>query len=168
MGWLVAFLGVVVLQRLGELAISARHARRVCARGAVEHGAGHFPLIVLVHVLFPLCTIAEVVFLDARPGRGWPAWLVAWACAQALRYAAMRALGDRWNARILVVPDEPPVRGGIYRFLRHPNYAAIVIEFIAAPMIFGAWRTAVVISLLNAAVLRIRIRAEDAALRPLR
>jgi methyltransferase len=163
--WLLAFLAVVVAQRLGELAISAHHARRVRARGAVEHGAGHFPLIVLVHVLFPLCMLGEVVWLDVHPGPWWPAWLALWACAQALRYAAIRALGDRWNARILVVPGEPPVTAGTYRFLRHPNYVAIVVELIAAPMIFGAWRTALFITLLNALALRVRIRAEDAALR---
>lgn len=163
--WLVPFLALVIAQRLGELAISARHARRVRARGAVEHGAGHFPLIVLVHVLFPLCMLGEVMWLGARPGPGWPAWMALWACAQALRYAAIRALGDRWNARILVVPGEPPVTAGMYRFLRHPNYVAIVVELIAAPMIFGAWRTAVFITLLNALALRVRIRAEDAALR---
>ncbi len=164
MRWLLAFLAVVVAQRMGELAISARHARRARARGAVEHGAGHFPLIVLVHVLFPLCMIAEAVFLGARPGRWWPAWLVLWAGAQALRYAAMRALGERWNVRILVVPGESPVRSGVYRFLRHPNYVAVAVELIAAPMVFGAWRTAVFVSVLNAIALRTRIRAEDAAL----
>jgi methyltransferase len=85
--------------------------------------------------------------------------------AQALRYAAMHALGERWNVRIIVLPDEPLVRSGPYRWLRHPNYVAVVVELIAAPLIFGAWRTAVVVSLLNAIALRTRIRVENDALR---
>ena len=161
---LAVFLAVVAAQRIGELVLSARNARRVRARGAREFGASHFPFIVTVHTLFLLCLPSEVVFLGARPSRWWPLWLAVWFGAQALRYAAVRALGDRWNARIFVVPGEPPVRSGPYRFVRHPNYVAIVVELIAASMLFGAWRTAIAISLLNAVALRIRIRAEDAAL----
>jgi methyltransferase len=161
---LVVFLAVVAAQRIGELVFSARNARRVRARGAREFGSSHFPFIVAVHTLFLVSLPTEVVFLGARPGRAWPLWLAVWLGAQALRYAAVRALGDRWNARIFVVPGEPPVRSGPYRFVRHPNYVAIVVELIAASMLFGAWRTAIVISLLNAVALRIRIRAENAAL----
>jgi methyltransferase len=164
-GGLALFLFAIVLQRLGELVLSARNARRVAKRGAREYGARHFPFIVAVHALFPVCLAAEVLLLGARPGRWWPLWLGLWLLAQALRYAAVRALGDRWNVRILVLPGVAPVRSGIYGRLRHPNYLAIVIEFVAAPMVFGAWRTAVVISALNAVPLAVRIRAEDDALR---
>jgi methyltransferase len=142
----------------------------VRARGAREFGAGHFPYIVAVHVLFFVCLAGEVVFLGAAPGTHallaalWPLAVLVWVGAQVLRYAAIRALGERWNVRIFVVPGEPLVRSGPYRYLRHPNYVAVVLEFIAAPLMFGAWRTAIVISLLNAIALRTRIRAEDAAL----
>jgi methyltransferase len=168
--WLAIFLAVVAAQRVAELIVSARHARRVRARGAREFGAGHFPYIVTVHVLFFVCLVAEVVFLDAAPGKHallavlWPLAVVVWVGAQVLRYTAIRALGERWNVRILVVPGEPLVRSGPYRYFRHPNYVAVVLEFVAAPLMFGAWRTAIVISLLNAIALRTRIRAEDAAL----
>lgn len=161
---LTVFLAVVAAQRIGELVLSARNARRTRARGAREFGASHFPLIVAVHVLFFLSLAGEVAFLGARPGAWWPLWLAVWIGAQALRYSAVRALGDRWNARIIVVPGEPPVRSGPYRFLRHPNYVAIVVELIAASLVFGAWRTAIVISALNAVALTLRIRAENAAL----
>lgn len=161
---LIVFLAVVAAQRIGELVLSHRNAHRVRARGAREFDASHFPFIVAVHVLFFVSLASEVVFLEARPGHAWALWLAIWFGAQALRYAAVRALGDRWNARIFVVPGEPPVRSGPYRFVRHPNYVAIVVELIAASMLFGAWRTAIVISLLNAVALRVRIRAENAAL----
>jgi methyltransferase len=163
---LVAFLAVIAMQRIGELLLSSRNARRVRARGAREYGAGHFPFIVVVHVLFLVSLAGEVLFLGARPGAWWPVWLAIWLSAQGLRYSAVHALGDRWNVRILVVPDQPPVRSGPYRFMRHPNYVAVAVEIVAASMLFGAWRTAIAISLLDAAALRVRIRAEDAALHP--
>jgi methyltransferase len=162
---LALFLVVLALQRGAELIHSARNTRRLMARGAREFGAGHFPWMVVVHVLFPILLVVEVLALGARPGKAWPFWLAFWLAAQALRYAAVRALGDRWSVRIVVPPGEPLIRLGPYRFLRHPNYLAVAVELIAAPMMFGAWRTAIVISFLDALVLRTRIRSEEAALR---
>ena len=161
---LATFLGVIAAQRIGELLLSRHNAQRVRARGAREFGATHFPLIVAVHVLFLVGLAAEVVFLGARPGPHWWTWLVVWLFAQGLRYAAIRSLGDRWNVRILVVPGEPPVRSGPYRLIRHPNYVAVTLELIAASLLFGAWRTAIASTVLNALALRNRVRVEDAAL----
>jgi methyltransferase len=161
---LVAFLVVLAAQRIGELVVSDRNARQLEALGAREHAAGHFPLLVLVHILFPVLLVIEVLVLGARPGPAWPLWLVLWMAAQALRYAAVRALGVRWTVRIFVLPGSPLVTGGPYRWLRHPNYVAVVIELLAAPLLFGAWRTALVVGALNAIALRIRIRAEESAL----
>ena len=161
---LAALLAFVVLQRLFELAWSARNARRLRARGGIESGARHFPALVLVHTLFPLLLLGEVLWLGARPGPAWPVWLGLWMAAQGLRYWAMAALGESWNVRIWVVPGAALVRSGPYRHLRHPNYVAVAVELAAAPMLFGAWRTAVAISLLNLAALSMRIRAEERAL----
>jgi heavy metal translocating P-type ATPase len=161
---LAAFLVVLALQRGAELLLAARNERRMRARGGIEHAAGHFPLIVLVHLLFPLALVVEVIVGGVRPPAAWPVWLVAWLAAQGLRYAAVAALGDRWSVRIWTVPGEPPVRRGPYRFLRHPNYVAVALELAAAPLMFGAWRTALAITALNAIALAIRIRAEERAL----
>lgn len=161
---LVAFLIVLIAQRVGELMVSARNARRLLARGAREHGRGHYPLLVLLHALFPLALLAEVLVLGARPSGPAPLWLALWLAAQGLRYAAMRALGEHWNTRVLVLPGAPLVRRGPYRWLRHPNYLAVVIEFIAAPLMFGAWRTALAFSLANLLMLAVRIRCEERAL----
>ena len=162
----IVFVAVVAAQRIGELVLSARNARLVRARGAREYGSGHFPFLVFVHVAFLVCLAAEVLFLGARPPSWWPLCLLLWMGAQALRYSAMRALGDRWNVRILVVPGESPVSSGPYRFIRHPNYLAVAVELLTASMMFGAWRTAIVFSLLDAAALWVRVRAENAALYP--
>lgn len=162
--WVVVFVAALTLQRLGEMALSARHEHRLAEMGAREHARGHFPLLLLVHVLFPLALLFEVFRLGARPGPEWPVWLAVIAAAQSLRVATMRALGERWHVRIWVVPGMPLVRRGPYRFLRHPNYLAVVVELVAMPLLFGAWRTALGISALNAVALAIRIRAEERAL----
>jgi len=120
--WALAlFLAALATQRASELILSAVNTKRLVARGAREYGSGHYPLIVLVHLLFPLCLVAEVVALGERPGRLWALWLGLWLAAQALRYAAFRSLGERWCVLILVLPGEPLVRRGPYRFMRHPT-----------------------------------------------
>lgn len=161
---LAAYLAALAAQRLSELAISARSARALKAKGAFERGAAHWPLLVALHLAWPVALALEVALLGARPPRAWPVALAALVVAQALRSASMRALGERWCARILVVPGVPPVRRGIYRALRHPNYLGVAIELAAAPLLFGAWRTALAATLLNALALAIRIPEERRAL----
>ena len=161
---LAMFLAVLAAQRIGELVLSARNERILAARGAREHAAGHFPLLVFVHLLLPALLVVEVLVLGARPGALWPLWLAGWLAAQALRYSAVRALGERWTVRIWVLPGAPLVTRGPYRFVRHPNYIAVVLELLAAPLMFGAWRTALVVSAVNALALAVRIRAEEKAL----
>lgn len=161
---LAVYVVVLAVQRVAELVHSAHNERRLRARGAIEHGAGHFPWIVALHALYPVLLAAEVLALGARPGPAWPLWLLLWLVAQALRYAAVATLGERWTVRIWVLPGAPLVRRGPYRWLRHPNYVAVILELVAAPMMFGAWRTAFVVSVLNLLALRARIRQEESAL----
>jgi methyltransferase len=158
------YLAVLALQRSTELVLSRRNLARLRTRGARECGAGHFWIFVLLHAAYPVALVAEV-FAGARPGRYWPAWLAVWLAAQALRVAAIRTLGERWNVRIVVLPGEPSVRHGLYRWLPHPNYLAVALEFAAAPLMFGAWRTALAGSLCNAVAMAVRIPAEERALR---
>ncbi len=161
---LLAFLGFLILQRIAELVLSARNAARLRARGARESGREHYRWIVALHTLFPIALAAEVLVLGARPGRWAAVWFGMWLAAQGLRYAAIRALGEHWCTRILVVPGAPLVKRGPYRWLRHPNYLAVVLELLAAPLMFSAWRTAVAFTLANLVLLRIRIRSEERAL----
>ena len=161
---LAAFLVYLAAQRTAELVVSARNARRLLARGAREHGREHFPLLILLHSCFPIALMAEVLGLHARPGRLAPVWVTLWLAAQGLRWAAMRALGESWNIRVIVLPGAPLVRRGPYRWLRHPNYLAVVAEILAAPLMFGAWRTALAFSAANLFALRVRIRCEERAL----
>jgi methyltransferase len=161
----LTLVAAVALARLAELRLAARNRRALLAQGGVEVGAGHYPWMVALHALFLLAAPLEVVLLR-RPFRPLlaGAMLVVLAAAMALRYAAIVTLGGRWTTRIVVVPGLPPVVGGPYRFLRHPNYVAVVLEMAALPLVHGAWSTAAVFSAANLLLLRVRIRAEERAL----
>ena len=159
--------GLVAVQRLGELVLSKRNLASSLARGGTESGFGHYPFMVMLHSGFLAACVLEV-WLGGRPflpALGWP-MLALLVAAQAVRWWCIRALGSRWNTRIIVVPDEPLVTDGPYRFTRHPNYLAVVVEGFALPLVHTAYLTALVFSVLNAGLLTVRIRAENAALRP--
>jgi methyltransferase len=158
---LVLAVSFVALQRLLELGLSRRSERILRARGAVERGQGHYPLIVAMHALWLLCTLVEGIL---RGPALWPIPLAIFLLVQPLRYWAIFSLGEYWSTRILVVPGAPTVRRGPYRYLRHPNYVVVVVEILTFPLIFGAWITALVFSVLNAALLSTRIREENRAL----
>jgi methyltransferase len=151
--------------RLVELAVAARNARRLRARGAEEHGRAHYPAMVAFHALYPAAAALEVLLLR-RPFPGVPGWaaLALVLAAQALRWWCIAALGGRWTTRILVVPGLAPIARGPYRWLPHPNYLAVAAESIALPLVHGAWWTALGAGLVNAGLLRVRIAAEERAL----
>jgi methyltransferase len=160
-----ALVAVVAVMRLVELRISRRHIARLKARGAVEVGFSHYPWMVAVHASFLVACVLEVWLLD----RPWLpplalAMLALLVAAAALRYWVIATLGERWSTRVVLVPGEAPVATGPFRWLRHPNYLAVVVEFLALPLVHTAWWTAVLFSAANALVLRARIGVEEAAL----
>jgi len=163
--YLVVGVCLVALQRLLELAYSRRNERRLRARGAVERGAGHYPLMVGLHVLWLVSTLAEGLLRGPEIPAWWPLPLAAFLLVQPLRYWAIVALGTNWNTRVLVVPGVKLVKSGPYRYLPHPNYVVVAVEVLTFPLIFGAWITALVFSVLNATILYVRIRTENRALR---
>lgn len=138
------------------MSISRRNERR---RGGTRAGASTFPVMVAAHAALVTVPLLEVRrHPRRRPRWGWAAVLVG---ATALRIWAIRTLGDSWNARAAVPDNIQPVTDGPYRYVRHPNYVAVILEFVAVPMVAGAWRSAIALSLLNAAVLADRIAAEE-------
>ena len=150
---------LVTLQRVGELWLSRRNTRRLLADGAREHAPGHYPLIVAVHVLWlgALWWLAPL-----RPIDGF--WLGMFVLVEIARIWVLASLGPRWTTRIIVLPEAPLVRRGPYRFFNHPNYLVVVAEIAVLPLVFGLWPVALAFTVLNAAVLAIRIRAENQAL----
>lgn len=162
---LVAAVTFLLATRVWELRRSARNERLMRERGgAPAPGGGPFALFVLLHAAFPVALVAEVVAGGARSGPLWPLWLAVWTAGEALRFAAIRTLGDRWSTRVYVVPGEARVRRGIYRYLPHPNYLGVILELAALPLLFGAWRTALGVGIANALLLAARVRAEEGAL----
>lgn len=159
---------LVAAGRLVELRIAARNRRRLLARGGVEAAPGHYRWMVLLHAALLISCPLEV-WLLGRPFLPALAavMLLLVVLATALRYWVIRTLDGRWTTRIVVLPGEPPVTGGPYRFLRHPNYLAVCTEIACLPLVHTAWLSAIGFSLLNAWVLRVRSRAEEAALKSL-
>ena len=158
----LAFLAFIVLQRLGELALSRRNTARLLARGAREVGAGHYPLIVALHVAW----IAALAVFGWDSAVSLP-WLGVFAALQILRVWILASLGGRWTTRIIVL-DEPLVVRGPFSRLRHPNYLVVVMEIFAAPMVLGLPLVAFAFGAANACMLAWRIRVEERALAPLR
>jgi methyltransferase len=165
-GWFVALVAVVVAARLVELVVARRHLRWALDRGGVEHGAGHYPAMVVMHAAFLACCLLEVLLADRPfvPVLGWPA-LALLVAAHALRWWCIVSLGKRWTTRVVVLPGAPPITRGPYRWLRHPNYVAVAAEIVALPLVHTAWATALVFTGLNAVLLLgFRIPAEERAL----
>ena len=155
----LVILVVVTLQRLGELWLSNRNTRRLLAKGAREHAPGHYPLIVGLHIAW----LAALWWLAPTPPiDGF--WLGLFVIIELVRIWVLASLGARWTTRIIILPDAPLVRRGPYRFVNHPNYLVVIAEIAVLPLVFGLWKAALIFSILNAALLTIRVREENRAL----
>lgn len=160
MNWVaVVILAFVTLERLAELVLARSNTRRLLAKGAREHGASHYPLLVILHAAW-----LGALWLLAT-GRGVDGfWLALFVLLQLARFWIIATLGPRWTTRIIVLPDAPLVRTGPYRLLAHPNYWVVIGEIAVLPLVFGLPWVALVFTLLAAALLIVRIREEDKAL----
>jgi methyltransferase len=152
-------LALVTLQRAGELVVAQHNTRRLMARGAIELAPGHYPLIVAVHTGWLIS-----LWLFGRHQDVNVIALAGYIILQGFRFWVFRTLGARWTTRIIVVPNEPLVTAGPYRFLSHPNYAVVACEIAVLPLVFYLPWIAAIFTVLNVAVLAIRIRAENRAL----
>lgn len=163
--WYTALVLAVAGERLAELVVARRNARWSLARGGRETGRGHYPAMVVLHTGLLGGCLAEAGLAGRPfvPVVGFTAVGVVVA-AQALRWWCIRTLGRRWNTRVIIIPGLSLVADGPYRWLRHPNYVAVAAEGLALPLVHGAWVTAAVFTVLNAALMAVRIRCENAAL----
>ena len=121
-------LALVTLQRLGELALSRYNTKKLLARGAIEVGANHYPLVVAVHAAW-----LGALWIWGRDQDVDLAALVLFIALQGLRLWILATLGARWTTRVIVVPDEPLVASGPYKYFSHPNYAVVVAEIALLP-----------------------------------
>jgi methyltransferase len=163
--WYLLLILLVAAERLAELVLSARNLAWSRSHGGVEFGAGHYPPMAALHSALLAGCVLEA-WLAHRPfvaALGWP-MLATVVAAQALRWWCIGTLRRRWNTRVVVIPGRALVAGGPYRWLRHPNYVAVVAEGVALPLVRSGWITAVTFTLLNAWLLTVRIRTENRAL----
>jgi methyltransferase len=160
-----ALLAVICVERVAELVVSQRHAAASLARGGAESGQAHFPVMVALHVALIAGCWTEPIAAHSTfiPALAWPMIALVIA-ANALRWWCIATLGPRWSARVIVLPGEPLVRAGPYRWFAHPNYVAVIVEGAALPLAGSAWITAAAFTVLNAALLTVRIRCESRAL----
>jgi methyltransferase len=160
---------LTAIERLVEVRVSNRNAKWSLEQGGTEYGRNHYPFMVVLHTGFLFACVFEVWLTNTPfiPLLGYTALIMAIAC-QALRWWCIQTLGMRWNTRVIVVPDFPRVTKGPYRFLNHPNYVVVAIEGIVLPLVHSAFYTALGFTLLNAALMVVRIRCENSALSTLK
>lgn len=165
--WLfTGLVAVVGLERLLEMWIAGRNRRWLLERGGCESGQAHYPWMVLLHVTFLVAAPTEVWMLDRPliPPLALGATILLMA-AMALRYWVVVTLRQRWTTRVLLLPGAQRITKGPFRFMLHPNYLAVVMEIAVLPLVHTAWLTALIYSVLNAAMLRTRIAVENEAWR---
>ncbi|MCM3742559.1 isoprenylcysteine carboxyl methyltransferase [Sporosarcina luteola] len=158
-------LSIIILQRIIELFIARRNEKWMKEHGAFEAGASHYPFMVAMHAFFFIALISEVFYFQRQISSTWPIWLTVFLTAQLLRIWCLASLGKYWNTKIIVLPNAKVVRKGPYKWLRHPNYIIVATELLVLPLLFNAFITAVVFSLLNLWMMSVRIPAEEQALR---
>ncbi|CAM3020174.1 hypothetical protein BST27_06900 [Mycobacterium intermedium] len=160
-----AFVFAIAVERLVELLVARRNAAWSMSQGGREFGQGHYPAMVSMHALLLVSCVAEVSERHRPfiPWLGWPMVAVV-ALSTLVRWWCVAVLGKHWNPRLIVIPSAPLVRRGPYRWLHHPNYTAVVAEVAALPLVHSAWLTAIVFTIVNAFVLKVRIDTENAAL----
>lgn len=165
MTWYVLLIALVGLERLVELVVAQRNLAWSRARGGVEFGASHYPVMVILHTGLLVGCLVEVMALHRPfiPALGWPMLAIVIA-AQGLRWWCITTLGRQWNTRVVVIPGAERIDGGPYRLFAHPNYVAVVAEGVALPLVHSAWITALTFTVLNAVLLTRRIGVENSAL----
>jgi len=161
------FILFILLQRIYELVIAKRNEVWMKKRGAKEFGQSHYRIIVFIHTMFFIIYLLEVKIWQTELSPAWPYLLSLFVLTQLLRIWAIVSLGKCWNTKIIILPGVQIVEKGPYRFLKHPNYLVVFIEFIIIPLMFQAYFTAFLFTILNGAILAIRIPAEEKALNEL-
>lgn len=163
--WFTLLVLAVGCERLAEVFVANRNRRWAIRNGGIEFGRRHYPIIIVLHIGLLAGCLLEVWWRRPpfSPALGVPMIILVLA-SEALRWWCIATLGSLWNTRVIVIPGQAPIRRGPYRILSHPNYLAVIVEGAALPLVHTAWITAVAFTVLNAAVLTVRIRVENRAL----
>lgn len=161
----IVVISIVIIQRLIELIVASKNEKWMRSQGAFEVGADHYPVMVLMHTGFFVTLLLEVTALDRPLSPIWLVLLTIFLIAQVMRIWCLTSLGKYWNTKILVLPGADVVKKGPYRWIRHPNYLIVTVELLTLPLLFGAYFTAILFTVLNLWMLSVRIPAEENALK---
>ncbi|MCM3163029.1 hypothetical protein M3607_16320 [Metabacillus litoralis] len=155
---------LLIVQRLTELFIAKKNEKWMINRGGVEHGNEHYPFIVSLHVLFLISLLLEVIIFQKELTELWVVLVPLLVITQLMRYWSVMSLGNYWNTKIIIVPNDIVVSKGPYQFIKHPNYVVVAVEILIIPLLFEAYITSLVFTMLNVVMMTIRIPAEEKAL----
>lgn len=144
--------------------IAKRNEKWMITKGGIEYGVKHYPLIVIIHTLFLFSLMAEVSLFHKELSPLWVFMIPFLLLTQFIRYWAISSLGPYWNTKIMIVPNSDVIAKGPYRFMKHPNYVIVALEIMCIPLLFNAYITSVLFSLLNLFLMKIRIPEEEQAL----
>jgi methyltransferase len=158
-------ISIVILQRLVELVVAKRNEKWMRNQGAFEAGAAHYPVMVSMHIAFFISLIAEVFLFNKVMSPVWILFLVIFLVTQVARIWCLTSLGKFWNTKIIILPGADVVQKGLYKWVRHPNYVIVATELLVLPLLFSAYFTAIIFSLLNVWMMSVRIPAEEKALK---
>ncbi len=157
--YFIIFISFLILQRLSELFIARRNEKWLLGQGAIQYGQSHYPFMIAMHTLFLIAIIAEYVWRGGT-AISW-VFLTVFLAVLLFKFWALSSLGKYWNTKIYRIPGIYPVKRGPYKFLKHPNYMEVVCEIAFIPLVFHLYYTAVIFTILNAAMLTVRITEEN-------
>lgn len=157
-------LGLAFIPMAFEARLAARHDRALRAAGAIEPKDDVFPLMQVVYPTSFPAMVFEAFLRDARMDAVFVGGAIVFALAKAIKYWAIATLGPRWTFRVLVPPASSLIRGGPYRFMRHPNYLGVMGELIGSAMMARALVAGPIAVASFAAIIAVRIRVEERAL----
>jgi methyltransferase len=168
----VAFITALIFgMMIVETRISRRNERALRLGGALEPSGDVYRAMAFLYPAAFFLMGLEGAWRGATADRGSltePSWQASgvglFIASKALKYWAIRSLGDRWSFRVLVVPGRPLVTSGPYRYVAHPNYIAVVGELASAAMMVGARVAGPVMLALFSVVLWKRVQLESRAL----
>ncbi|ODG93769.1 MULTISPECIES: isoprenylcysteine carboxylmethyltransferase family protein [Bacillaceae] len=154
----------IIIQRVIELGIAKNNEKKLKMRGALEYGQEHYKFFIILHSMFFISILIENYFIRYIEIRFFTFLLIVFIILQLARVWVISTLGERWNTKIIILPNEKLVKRGLYKYIKHPNYIIVTIELLVIPIMFHAYITTVIFSVCNLILLKVRIREENKAL----
>ncbi|MFD4706559.1 isoprenylcysteine carboxyl methyltransferase family protein [Gottfriedia sp. NPDC058432] len=154
----------IIIQRVIELGIAKKNEKKLKMRGALEFGQEHYKFFIILHNMFFISILIENYFIQYIEIGFLTFLLIVFVILQLARVWVISTLGERWNTKIIILPNEKLVKRGLYKYIKHPNYIIVTIELLVIPIMFHAYITTVIFSVCNLILLKVRIREENKAL----